>query len=151
SAAAFGVMIAPLAVFALRTGGQPLSWVEPLQQDFLTVLSIDFSGVYGWKLLSLDVAALGIAALAAFGGRNNEERVAWGYSLFASWLVVLVAMVGSVSLLRPVFVPRFVSFCLPAFLLLVSAGLVRLRPAMLCWSLLAAIAACSILADFNYY
>src|SRR3984893_7580045 len=45
---AFGVMIAPIAVYVvLKSGATPISWVPPLQPDSFLVLGVDFSGVYG--------------------------------------------------------------------------------------------------------
>ena len=155
---AFGVMIVPVAVFVsaiyvLKTGAPPSLWFTPLQPDSLVLLGIDFSGVYGRLLLSLHVLAMGIAALGAARVRRGGEQTsdAWGYTLLFSWLVAPVVMVVTVSLVKPLFVPRFLSFCLPALLLLVAVGISRLRPAVLSWGLFVAISICSIMADIRYY
>ena len=155
---AFGVMIVPIAVFVsaiyvLKTGAPPNLWFTPLQPDSLLLLGIDFSGVYGRLLLSLHVLAMGIAALGAARVRRGGEQTsdAWGYTLLFSWLVAPVVMVVTVSLVKPLFVPRFLSFCLPALLLLVAVGISRLRPAVLSWGLFVAISICSIMADIRYY
>ena len=155
---AFGVMIVPIAVFVsaiyvLKTGAPPNLWFTPLQPDSLVLLGIDFSGVYGRLLLSLHVLAMGIAALGAARVRRGGDQTseAWGYTLLFSWLVAPVVMVVTVSLVKPLFVPRFLSFCLPALLLLVAVGISRLRPAVLSWGLFVAISICSIMADIRYY
>ena len=155
---AFGVMIVPVAVFVfaiyvLKTGAPPSLWFTPLQPDSLVLLGIDFSGVYGRLLLSLHVLAMGIAALGAARVRRGGDQTseAWGYTLLFSWLVAPVVMVVTVSLVKPLFVPRFLSFCLPALLLLVAVGISRLRPAVLSWGLFVAISICSIMADIRYY
>ena len=155
---AFGVMIVPVAVFVfaiyvLKTGAPPSLWFTPLQPDSLLLLGIDFSGVYGRLLLSLHVLAMGIAALGAARVRRGGDQTseAWGYTLLFSWLVAPVVMVVTVSLVKPLFVPRFLSFCLPALLLLVAVGISRLRPAVLSWGLFVAISICSIMADIRYY
>jgi mannosyltransferase len=155
---AFGVMIVPVAVFVfaiyvLKTGAPPNLWFTPLQPDSLLLLGIDFSGVYGRLLLSLHVLAMGIAALGAARVRRGGDQTseAWGYTLLFSWLVAPVVMVVTVSLVKPLFVPRFLSFCLPALLLLVAVGISRLRPAVLSWGLFVAISICSIMADIRYY
>jgi mannosyltransferase len=84
--------------------------------------------------------------------RSGEHtRDAWRYTLLFSWLVAPVVMVVTVSLVKPLFVPRFLSFCLPALLLLVAVGISRLRPAVLSWGLFVAISICSIMADIRYY
>ena len=155
---AFGVMIVPVAVFVfaiyvLKTGAPPSLWFTPLQPDSLVLLGIDFSGVDGRLLLSLHVLAMGIAALGAARVRRGGDQTseAWGYTLLFSWLVAPVVMVVTVSLVKPLFVPRFLSFCLPALLLLVAVGISRLRPAVLSWGLFVAISICSIMADIRYY
>jgi hypothetical protein len=151
---AYGAMIFPIAIYVvLQAGTTPISWVPPLQPDSLLILGVDFSGVYGRTLLTLDVLAIGIAALRADQGRRSVEHTsdAWGYSLLFSWLVAPVVMVVTVSLVKPIFVPRYLSLCLPALLLLVSVGITRLRPAVLSWGLFVAISLCSLQADIRYY
>ena len=155
---AFGVMVVPIAIFVLtiyvlKTGAPPKLWFPPLQPDSLLILGLDFSGAYGRMLLSLDVLAIGIAALGAARVQRSGEhtRDTWGYTLLFSWLVAPVVMVVTVSLVKPLFVPRFLSFCLPALLLLVAVGISRLRPAVLSWGLFVAISVCSILGDIRYY
>jgi mannosyltransferase len=151
---AYGAMIFPIAIYVvLQAGTAPISWVPPLQPDSLLILGVDFSGVYGRILLTLDVLAIGIAALGAARVRRSVERTsdAWGYTLLFSWLVAPVVMVVSVSLVKPIFVTRYLSFCLPALLLLASVGITRVRPAILSWGLFVAISACSILGDIRYY
>jgi mannosyltransferase len=151
---AYGAMIFPIAIYVvLQAGTAPISWVPPLQPDSLLILGVDFSGVYGRTLLTLEVLAIGIAALGAAQGRRSAEHAsdAWGYTLLFSWLVAPVVTVVTVSLLKPIFVPRYLSFCLPALLLLVSVGITRVRPAVLSWGLFIAISICSILGDIRYY
>jgi mannosyltransferase len=154
----FGVMVAPIAIFlfaifVLKTGAPPTLWFPPLQPDSLLVLGVDFSGVYGLLLLYLDVLAVGIAALGAYQMRRGSEpgRSSWGYTLLFSWLVAPVVMVLAVSLVKPIFVPRFLIFCLPALLLLVAVGISKLRPPVVSWGLFAAISVCSILGAVRYY
>jgi mannosyltransferase len=80
SVLAYGTMILPIAIYALYTGASPISWVSPLEPDSLLILAAYFSGVYGRTLLSLDVLAVGIAALGAARGRGSGEHTsdAWG-------------------------------------------------------------------------
>jgi mannosyltransferase len=155
---AFGVMVVPIAVFilaiyVLKIGAPPKLWFTPLQPDSLLLLGIDFSGVYGRLLISLDMLAIGIAALGAARLRRSGGHAsdAWGYTLLFSWLVAPVVVVVTASLVKPLFLPRFLSFCLPALALLVAVGIGRLRPAVLSWGLFVAISVCSILGDLRYY
>jgi hypothetical protein len=60
-------------------------------------------------------------------------------------------MVVTVSLVKPIFIPRYLSFCLPALLLLVGVGICRVRPAIFSWGLIVAISLCCVLGDIRYY
>ena len=149
----FGAMISPIAIVIVKAGTNHLSWIRPTDSDSLLYFGFNFTGNYGRPLLALDLLAIGSAALGACRVRRSGERAnnAWGYALLFSWLVVPLALVFMASLVRPIFVPRFVSFCLPALLLLVAVGIGRLRPAALSWALCAAIAVCCLLGDRTYY
>jgi mannosyltransferase len=47
------------------------------------------------------------------------------------WLVFPIALTLALSLVKPLFVPRYFIFCLPALLLLVACGIARLRPVLM--------------------
>jgi mannosyltransferase len=149
----FGAMVFPIAIFVLKAGTYHISWIRPMDSDSLLYSGFTFTGNYGRPLLALDLLAIGFAALGACRARRRGERVseAWGYALLFSWLVVPFALVMTISLVKPIFVLRFLSFCLPALLLLVAVGISRLRPAPLAWALCAAISVCSLLGDRTYY
>ena len=59
----------------------------------------------------------------------------WSYGLIFSWLLAPVILVAAVSVVKPMFLARYLSPCLPALMLLVAAGLTRLRPVMVAWGL----------------
>ena len=154
----FSVMILPIeiflfAIFVLKTGAPPTLWFPPLEPDSLLRLGFDLAGAYRLKLLYLDVLAVGIAAFGAYRERRSSDYTnsAWGYTLLFSWLVAPVVIVVAVSLVKPIFVPRFLIFCLPAFLLLVAVGISQLQPALLAFGLFVAISVFSILGAFSYY
>ena len=153
SLVAFGVIISPIVVFALKDDPNRLFWVPPIQFSSLFSLGILFSGNYGQPLLVLDLLAIGAAALAASRASRQcgGTKDAWGYGLVCSWLFVPIAVTAVVSLKRPIFVPRYLSICMPALLLLVAAGISRLRRPILFLGLLGGICWCSILGDLNYY
>jgi len=140
-----------LRCFAGRYGPDILG--PPLQPDSLLILGVDFSGVYGRTLLTLEVLAIGIAALGAAQVRRSvrARQRCLGYTLLFSWLVAPVVTVVTVSLVKPIFVPRYLSLCLPALLSPVSVGITRVRPAGTILGIFIAISICSILADIRYY
>ena len=132
----FGVLISPVALVVLRGDPTELSWVPPMQFNSLLLLGVAFSGNYGQLLLALDILAIGIAALLASGARRDGEPAngTWRYGLAFFWLVAPLVIVAAVSLVRPAFVQRYFTFCPPALLLLVAAGISRLRPVILSWA-----------------
>ncbi len=70
-------------------------------------------------------------------GRLKHERSveAWPFVLVLLWFFLPIAILLGASLLRPVFVPRYLLPCLPALVLAVAAGLTRIRPRSIAWTL----------------
>jgi hypothetical protein len=75
----------------------------------------------------------------------------WGYALVFAWLVVPIAAVLAVSVVRPVFIARYLIPCLPALVLTVATGITQLRARSLTWIFVAAVTVFSILGDTSYY
>jgi mannosyltransferase len=149
----FGAMTVPIVIFVLKTGLSPISWAPPMNFDSLLAFGVIFSGNDGRLLLALNVIAIGIALIMArrtskSNGRKSSNR---GYTIIFSWLITPLAMVAACSLIKPMLVPRFLIFCLPALLLLVAAGISQCRPAALAWGLGIAITVCSMFGDINYF
>jgi hypothetical protein len=77
------------------------------------------------------MAACGIAI--AFVGkrlwRRDPDRNVWRLQFLLLWLLFPIALTVVLSLARPVFLGRYMIFCLPALVILAAAGLERLRSA----------------------
>jgi len=149
----FTLFMVPIAVFSAKTGAAPVNWLPPVNWGTLPKFGIVFAGNYGLRLLILDLAMIGLAALGAVrtlrqGGRTFET---WRYGLLASWLFAPLGMALGASLLRPLFFPRYLSPCLPALVLLIAAGITRLRWATLSLVFCAAISPGSLLGTISYY
>jgi hypothetical protein len=95
------------------------------------------AGNRGTLLLVLDAIAVGLMTLVAgrAAWRHGRTRENWGYLLVLFWFFLPFIIVLSISVVRPMFVPRFLLICLPAFLLAVSVGLTRIRPRSVAWTL----------------
>jgi len=123
-----GVAVSPLIVFVAKTGGGPIRWIQRPGLHDLLAFGEHFAGGNGWLLLSIVAATT--AAVAPLGKRlleRNQPREIWRCQFLLVWLLFPIGLTVVLSLVRPVFVPRYMSFCLPAFLLLAAAGLARLR------------------------
>ena len=153
SLAWFSLFVVPIAVFSAQAGTAPLNWIPRIDRDTLPTLAILFAGNYGPGLMILDLAMLGLAALSAIRVWRESGRTvqAWRYGLLFSWLCVPPGIVLVASLVRPLFFSRFFIPCLPAFVLLVAAGFLRLRAGVLSWILFAAISVGSVVGTFSYY
>jgi mannosyltransferase len=143
--------IPALLFVAMKNRGQ-VGWVQPTTwrdlYDLLTLLS----GRGGLALLLMCGAALVLALVRMFRLPGKAGRPAiWGEAFVWMWLVMPVAMTVVVSILKPIFVTRYLLFCLPAFVLLVAAGLSVIRPKWLLAMAVVAMLALSLRGVGSYY
>ncbi|HVB45984.1 MAG TPA: glycosyltransferase family 39 protein [Streptosporangiaceae bacterium] len=118
---AAAVLLAPLAYLSMRQSAQ-LNWVTRPGLSALAKLGSDFSGA----ALGLPVVVL-LGWLGCVAGRG--ARRGGGLTLVVvalPWLVLPPAVLLTISLVDPIYVERYVLFCLPALSLLAAAGLVWL-------------------------
>jgi hypothetical protein len=97
-----------------------------------------------------------VLGFAAWTGWNEWRRSgrsiqSWAFVLVFVWLFLPVFVVLAFSLKRPFFVARYLIPGLPALILMVAAGIARLRPAILAGALCAAISVCAMLGAASYY
>ena len=87
------------------------------------------SGGNSWLLLAVYVNGC-IAAVAPLGNRllkTGQDRETWRAQFLLIWLMFPVVLTSLLSFARPVFLGRYLIFCLPAFIILTAAGLARIR------------------------
>ena len=126
---AIGIAVLPLLVFAAKTGAGPIRWIQrPGLHDVLTFYA-HLAGSNSWPLLAACVVACVAAVIQAGGrlwarGRNFET---WRSQFLLLWLFFPVALTVLLSFARPVFLGRYMIFCLPPLVILIAAGLARLR------------------------
>jgi len=141
-----GIAVFPLLVFVAKTGAGPIRWIHrPGLRDVLTFYA-HLAGSNTWPLL----AACAVASVAAIipAGRQlwarDQSWETWRSQFLLLWLFFPVALTVLLSFARPVFLGRYMIFGLPALVILVSAGLSRLRRAwMLAVALLGMLLLCS--------
>jgi mannosyltransferase len=116
-----GVVLSPYLVVAAGQAGS-LDWVAKPGVGVVLGLISDFSGS---KYLFPVVGVLvGICIAAELGGRR---RPGWSTAnLAVPWLALPPIVLLAVSLADPVYVERYVVFCMPATALLTAVGLARL-------------------------
>jgi mannosyltransferase len=116
--AAAGVALIPLIVFAARES-QQLNWVTRPDQKSLTSLIADFSGS---KYLIPLAGALVLAGIAADVSRR-QRVICVPAAITVPWLLLPPFVLLAVSEVDPVYVERYVVFCIPAMALLMAGGL----------------------------
>ena len=121
AAAASLIVLGPLLDVAHREQKQ-IAWV--VRPDFRTIekLVSDFAGSRG---LVLPFALLALAGIAAACLADNWRPLNPA-AIALPWLVVPPVLLIGGSFIKPVYVERYVEFCLPALAILVGTGLVGL-------------------------
>jgi mannosyltransferase len=147
-----GVLFLPLAVFIVSRGAGPISWITRPGLGDLHQFLLDLSGHDGDLLL---LAYVGCCAVALAGGGWTRGRnlpfESWRYLFLLSWLLAPVAITLVFSLIRPVFLPRYLLTCVAPLVLLAAAGLARLRFRWLTAILLVMMLALSLRGTLAYY
>ena len=146
-------LTSPVLVFVATTGTGPLRWVQrPGLKDFWA-FALNLAGNGRPLLLSAYVAACFAALLPALRARGARciPWEYWRYYFLLLWLLFPILLTLGLALVKPLFVPRYFIFCLPALLLLVSRGITRLRPAWLMVPAVLLLFALSFRGTIGYY
>jgi mannosyltransferase len=118
---AAAVVLAPVAVFSVQQSAQ-LNWVRRPDLSTVATLVRDFAGITAL------IPVVGLLALLGCAAGPGVRRGA-GLTLAVvtlPWLVVPPVLLLAVSLADPLYVERYVMFCLPALSILAAAGLIWL-------------------------
>lgn len=154
---AIGVAVLPLLVFVVKTGAGPIRWIQrPGLRDVMGFYE-HLAGDSNWALAVI-CAAAGIAAALPVGkhlwARAQSRETSWNtwrIQFLLIWLFFPVLLTVLLSVTRPVFLGRYMIFCLPALLILAAAGLARLRQGWLLGAALAGILLLCVQGDFFVY
>lgn len=138
-AGALAVAVAGIAPLALLAAGQretQLSWLKPTTLTDVSWFGEQVAGNVGVALLLVVLMFLGVFS----GGRLTAVALPWALLPFVSM---------TISLVYPVFNPRYVLFAVPAMALLAGAGLNAVRPRALGWIGLVLVAALTVPAHLT--
>jgi mannosyltransferase len=123
-----GLAVLPLLIFVAKTGAGPIRWIRrPGVHDLFEFFEHLAGGT--WALALVYAAAL-VAALIPAGkrlGKRDPSWQVWRCQFLLVWLLFPIVLTVLLSFARPVFLARYMIFCLPALLILVAAGLARLN------------------------
>lgn len=125
--------VAPLLIFVAKTGAGPIRWIHrPTLRD-LGIFYEHISGSTSW-LLPVLLATTCLAAALPYRKtllHLGQKWETWRVQFLLLWFFFPILTTALLSLARPVFLSRYMIFCLPALVLLAAAGLARLRSAWL--------------------
>ncbi len=125
-----GIAVLPLLVFVGKTGAGPIRWIQrPGPRDMIAFFE-HLAGSYSWPLPALCLAAIVLAVGRHLWTRDRTWEV-WRAQFLLIWLLFPIVLTVLLSFARPVFLPRYMIFCLPPLVILVAAGVARLRQAWL--------------------
>jgi len=110
--------LSPLFIFAVRQADQ-INWVRPPGAGTVFLLVADFSGYSALIPVVVPLALLGVAA-----DLHRRPRIGCTpAAVTVPWLVLPPAVLLAASVLAPVYVQRYVIFCMPAAALLAASGI----------------------------
>lgn len=123
------IAVLPLLIFVAKTGAGPIRWIPRPGWSDLLAFAGNLAGGNLWTLLAVGAACA--AALAPLGRTllaRNQAWTTWRCQFLLVWLLFPIVLTVVLSFARPIFLARYMIFCLPALLILSAAGVARLRP-----------------------
>jgi mannosyltransferase len=145
------VLAAPGLTFVLRVPSHTTSfpWMPQATPKQMLHLAL-FLGGAGEKLVLSGILWVA-AVLAIWRGRKDGPEIFWRGVLLISWAFVPVLLMAVISLYNPVFVQRYMIFCLPATIMLAGRGMTALPKHHLGFWLVLALCVSSIVNIFMGY
>ena len=143
----------PPIILAIHGDRGQVSWIQATTAHLVISTFAMFAGVY-WGYLAgppssvLFVTYLMMIAIAV-AGASERERPAVGFLLLGVLLPVGIALM--VSVIKPLFIDRYLLICLPFFVLLGAIGIMRIRSRALIAPIVVVIVVLSISQDRNFY
>ena len=137
--AAYGgvaALSAPLVAFLLSTSGNQIGWIPGLSVGRVASALGQLAGgrtVLGAVVLG---AILGACVLFAFrallgqGRRRARSVDAWSRALVCAWLAIPIAGALAISLLKPIWVDKYLIVTLPGLALAAALGFSTWKPAL---------------------
>ena len=127
---------APILIFVAKTGAGPIKWIKRPGLLDLSRFSADFTN--GWPLIYLGLCLLALVPLGKRPFSKGHTWEKWRVQFLLLWLLFPIVLTVVLSFARPVFLPRYMIFCLPALLVLTAAGIGTVRPGWLAGAVAAA-------------
>jgi mannosyltransferase len=155
---AIGMFLLPLAAFVLLGRADPAGWIPSpsvTRVEYLIYSLLGGDNTSGVRRAAYPAYAAvlltsGVVARAAWR-RHRSEPEAWHYALVVAGATLPIILVLATSLIKPIFVDKYLIECLPFAVLLVAIGADRLRPRALSLAAILFMLALSAHAMVGYY
>jgi mannosyltransferase len=145
--------VSPLLIFVIKTGTRPILWIpRPSVHDLFEFFE-HLAGGTNWVLPVLYVVA-GILAIVPLGSawwRRRQGWDTWRTQFLVIWIVSPFLLTALLSFGLPVFLPRYLIFCLPALVILGAAGIANVSNSWLRSGALGALLLASLPGIFFVY
>ena len=148
-----GIAVAPILLFVATTGAGPLRWIpRPGPRELWEFASL-LTGSGGAWLVVAYTSAIGVVLSSTLMQPWNHRLPweVWRYRFLAVWLFFPPLFVVILSQAKPLFLPRYFIFCLPALLLLAAVAISKIRPVWLALLPLFLFVALSLRGTRSYY
>lgn len=149
----FVLSTTPIGLFLLfQTSAQlkvQTDWIPPLTWKSLVDFAYLLTGNGGRVLLLLYVLLSLLSLVRLFFANPNSATKSgdqWHLRLVALWLVLPLVVVFGISLVKPLFQPRFLLMCVPPLTIMAGASLGELRRFSFVWQRIAYVALVAMLA-----
>ena len=126
---AIGIAVLPLLIFVAKTGAGPIRWIQRPGIHDLVRFSAHFTD--GWPLVYLAACLVTLFTVRKNLFERGRDWEKWRVQFLFIWLLFPIVLTVLLSFARPVFLARYMIFCIPALLLLAAAGLASIRPGWL--------------------
>jgi mannosyltransferase len=156
SGAAVAILSLPAVVLVAMSGiSDNFSWIQPLSLHQVTSSFASFAGAsWGSTVVRRTLEAMYslalLVGLKTLSTRSSTPKSKAVGALVIGAAIPIVALIGG-SLIRPMYVTRYVLISLPFFALIAASGLCYFLPRLLFAAALAAIVAVSLVCDYSYY
>jgi len=125
-----GILVLPLIIFVTTTGMGPIRWISKPTLWYLHIFLLSFTGNGGEVLLwaYAGCVLLGMAAAARVWIIRHRSLESWRYGVVFTWLLAPLVITLAVSLIRAMFLGRYMLICVPALALVAGIGIASIRP-----------------------
>ena len=124
-----GIAVLPLLIFVAKTGAGPIRWIQRPGASDLARFSAYFTN--GRPLIYFAACLVTLIPMRNKLFERSRDWETWRVQFLFIWLLFPIVLTVLLSFARPVFLLRYMIFCIPALLLLAAAGLGSIRPVWL--------------------